>query len=292
MASVRRSREEANKKGEYLISYPEGWYEEHPGAFPVDAVIVSNEKWGDIPRRRAAGDRQRMNQLFKALGFRVTILRDKSADELRADLKNFSSSTKSLFKKDVTNCFVCFISAYGDTQSDGRQFILDHKGNKVYVMEDIIEPFKSCKVLDGKPKVFFINTIRKCDWHTLQLEAGEASTIFSDTKVKRSKTLQSRDLLAVFSTEEEKLNEPHETYYIPALIDLLHQNHNDKDVGDIVNQANYWQTAPVESTLDHKLFWRTNRLEDVPGASISSFSFCLLLFRNMFSLHLNAVNVQ
>lgn len=266
MAPVGRLREFA-KEGEYLISNSEIWFEEHPGAFPVDAVIVSNEKWGDIPRQRAAGDRQRMSQLFKALGFRVTVLLDKSADELKSDLRKISS-IEGLFKKDITDCFVCFVSAYGDIERDGRQFILDHKGNKVYVMEDIIEPFKSCKVLDKKPKVFFINSIRKCDWHTSQLEAGEASTIFPDKKVKPPKTSQSLNLLAVFSTEEEKPDEAHlcnETYFIPALIDLLHQHHNDKDVGDIVKEANRCQTVSVKSTLDHKLFWKTHKLEDVPG---------------------------
>jgi len=287
MPNAKRLRELEKEKGEYLI-----WSGAHGGAFRVDAIIVSIEKWKGIPRQRAVVDREGMSQLFKMLGFRVTVLVDKSADELKAELKDISNKNIS---EEFSNCFVCFVSAYGSTGSDGRQFILDNEGDQVYVVEDIIEPFITCKALDGKPKIFFINScIRKFDVHTFNSVAGEPSNISRNTKRRHP----SKDLLEVFSTEEEipdGLDPRTETYFVPALIDSLHQSHDDKDVREIVNEANRCQTVSVKSTLDHKLFWKTRRLEDLPGActprAISSFSFCVLVSRWMY-LHSSGINVQ
>lgn len=270
MPNAKRLRELEKEKGEYLISYHKSWSGAHRGAFRVDAVIVSIEKWKDKPRQRAVVDRERMTQLFKMLNFHVTVLVDKSADELKADLKNISSNNIS---EEFSNCFVCFVSAYGNTDNDGRQFILDHEDDRVYVVEDIIEPFMTSKALDGKPKVFFINScIGNFDMHSFNSVPGKPSVIPPNTRGKLSKTLQylknKRDSLAVFSTEEDNHDGPDPcdgAYFVPALIDSLHQNHNNKDVVQIVNEANRCQTIAVKSTLENTVFWKTRRLEEIPG---------------------------
>lgn len=254
----KKFRELEKVKGEYLISYPESWYEENPGVFPVDAVVVSYDKTEIIPSHG-----EKMSKLFEMLGFRVTVLEDKSADELKAELKKFSNNNnndESLLDKDFTNCFVCFVNAYGSTTHDGRQFILDHNCNWVDVMEDIIEPFMTCKALEGKPKVFFINScVVKC----------KPSTEPPTKNRRRSKPVQNLDLLAVFSTEKENPDgqDPfNEASFVQKLVDSLHKNHNVYDVVQIISDANRCKTVSVKSTLDNLLFWRTRRVEDVPGA--------------------------
>lgn len=291
MLTAKQLREEVKRKrGEYLVSFHESWSGANRGAFRVDAIIVSNEKCKGVPLQRAADYREKMGKLFKILDFRVTVLVDESAEALKSKLNNIISNISEEF----SNCFVCFVSAYGDSERDGRQFILDHEGNKIFVVEDIIEPFMTCKKLDGKPKVFFINSCTgNVNLHTLnEPVSGEPSATSLNTKPGRlSNTLlylkHKRDSLAVFSTEEEyqaRQNPGNGTRFIPALIDILRQNHNNEDVIQIVNEANRCQTISVKSTLENKLFWRTRTL---PGAkmlfAVSSFSFCVIIFYCMQS---------
>jgi hypothetical protein len=264
---------EKKDKEEYLVSFHESWSGAHRGAFRVDAIIVSNEKCKGVSLQGAADYRERMGKLFKTLDFRVTVLVDKSAEGLKTELNNIIANISEEF----SNCFVCFASAYDNTERDGRQFIFDHEGNKVFVVEDIINPFMTCKKLDGKPKVFFINSCgRNVDLQLLnEPVAEEPSAISLARKPDRlshrlSYLKDKRDLLAVFSTEEEYKagQDPgNGTRFIPALIDSLHQNHNNKDVIQIAYEANRrCQAIPViKSTLENKLFWRTRMLEDLPG---------------------------
>ncbi|KAG0575505.1 hypothetical protein KC19_5G008700 [Ceratodon purpureus] len=229
------------------------------------AIIVSIEKCKGRPRPRAVVDRKGMEEILKMLKFRVTIMESKSARGLRAELKNVINNIGD----EPSDSFVCFVSAYGNTEGDDRQFILDQEGEKLYVVDDIIKPLMACKRLDGKPRVFFVNL---CTWnfgmHPLNSGAGNP-LIISTTKERRLKLLNDRkDLLAVFSTEEEHQAEQdlgNGTCFVPAFLQSLHRNHNNKPVVQIINEANYCQTISVTNTLGSELFWRTRMPEDSPG---------------------------
>lgn len=232
-----------------------------------DAIIVSIEKCKGRLRPRAELDRKRMDRLFKMLKFRVSVL-ERSAGGLSNDLRNAINNIGDA----PSECFVCVVSAYGSTEGDCRQFILDEEGNKFYVVDDIIKPFTACKRLDGKPRVFFVNLCRgDFDMRAVNSGAGNLSAI-SNLKGRREKLLKDKkDLLAVFSTEEEYQagqDSGNGTCFVPALLSSLDQNHNNKSVVQIVHEANFCQTASVINTLGSELFWRTRILEDLPGAQM------------------------
>lgn len=234
-----------------------------------DAIIVSIEKCAGRLRPRAVVDRERMKEVFEMLNFCVTVLESKSAGGLTAELKNIINNIDD----EASDSFVCFVSAYGNTEGDDRQFILDQEGDKLYVVDDIIKPIMACKRLDGKSRVFFINI---CTWnfgkHASNSAAGKTPAI-SYSSERRVKLLNDKkDLLAVFSTEEEYQggqDSGNGTCFVPALLNSLHQNHNNQPVVQIVHEANFCQTISVTSTLGNELFWRTRmplKIEDLPGA--------------------------
>ena len=74
------------------------------------------------------------------------------------DLKR--DEMKQLFntisKKDFSSydAFICFISSHGN--KDG----IAGTDGEFITKDDIIEPFKKCKTLEGKPKLFFIDSCR------------------------------------------------------------------------------------------------------------------------------------
>lgn len=230
------------------------------------AIIVSIEKWKGRLRPRAVVDREKMEKLLTMLNFRVTVLVDKNAEALRTEFKNIINNIGG----ERSDCFVCFVSAYGSTEEDDRQFILDHGGAKLYVVDDIIKPFMACKRLDKTPKVFFINMcIGDFDMHGFNSGAGKPSAISRISNDRsRSLRLDVKDLLAVFSIEEEYQAAQDLGCFIPALLNSLDQNHNNKDVVQIVNDANGCQMISVINTLEIKLFWRTRMLKVEPGAQI------------------------
>ena len=235
-----------------------------------DAIIVSIEKCKGRLRPRAVDDRERMVKVFRMLKFRVVVLESKSAEGLKTELTTELRNIINNIGDRTSDCFVCSVSAYGFTERDHRQVILDQEGDKLYVVDNIIEPCMACEWLDKKPRVFFINLCNgNFDLHTSN---SGARKLPPRSRNRRLKLLNDKkDLLAVFSTEEECQGGQdlrNGTRFLPLLLNSLDQNHNNKSVVQIINEANCCQTISVTNTLKNELFWRTRELEVLPGAQM------------------------
>lgn len=46
---------------------------------------------------------------------------------------------------------MCFIDGHGSTAEDGSFFVMDEDGTRISLLKDIVEPFRACKNLLGKP---------------------------------------------------------------------------------------------------------------------------------------------
>jgi hypothetical protein len=225
-----------------------------------------------LERPGARVDRLKMEFLFNMLHFDVEWLVDR--EDLKRELTKISknicnetsdSSSAPSNKKKKPDCFVCFVSAHGNTDEDGH-YITDASKSKVYIIGDILEPFMTCDELKGIPKVFFINACR----------GNHRSTDRVVDYVQKT----GKDSLVVFSTEEgnESARSPEDgTLFVQALYEAIYLNHETKDVGAMVTIANNMlrknsedrfrrekkkvlcQVAPSHSNLTGKLYWRTQR---------------------------------
>ncbi|XP_036425750.1 caspase-8-like isoform X2 [Colossoma macropomum] len=119
-------------------------------------LIINNIKF-DPPFKDRKGsdvDEESLKEVFCWLGFTVEVHRDKTAEQMKDILKQFSQ------KDHKGDCFVCCILSHGCTEgvhgTDGR----------VVCSEDMFPPFRgtSCRSLAGKPKVFFIQACRGDDY--------------------------------------------------------------------------------------------------------------------------------
>lgn len=215
-------------------------------------------------RHGAAFDRGRMDALFNALYFDVGSLVDKKAEDLKRELIKISEN----IDKEISDCFVCFVSAHGNTDEHGH-YITDTSESKVYIINDILKPFMTCDSLKGIPKVFFINACR--GEHPNKQDRSTESVV--EYLMKAGK-----DSLVVFSTEEgneSRRSTEDGTYFVQALYEAIIVNHEKEDVGAMVTIANkilrknseeVWlrseskkprcQVAPCHFNLTGKLYWR------------------------------------
>jgi hypothetical protein len=230
-----------------------------------DAILISMEKYPQGRKRHGAQlDRGKMETLFKTLYFDVKCLVDRKAEDLKRELIKISEN----ICKETSDCFVCFVSAHGNTDEHGH-YITDASESKVYIISDILKPFMTCDSLKGIPKVFFINA---CRGGHPNIQDGSTERVAEYLK----KT--GKDSLVVFSTEEgneSRRSTEDGTYFVQALYEAIIVNYEKEDVGAMVTIANkmlrknseeIWcrferkkprcQVAPCLFNLTGKLYWR------------------------------------
>ena len=234
-----------------------------------DAICISMENYPQGKERPGASfDRGILDLLFKMLYFDVEWLVDTT--NLKHELKKIAEK----LCKGTSDCFVCFVSAHGNTDKDGHYIIESRgSGSKVYVISDILEPFMTCEELKGIPKVFFINACR-----------GEYQS--TDSVVDYVKK-NGKDSLVVFSTEEGNASWRYPkdgTLFVKALHEAIYLNSEKEDVAAMVTIANnmlrrdseasfrgetgkkvWCQVAPSHSNLTGKLYWRKQGPSDSAG---------------------------
>lgn len=245
-----------------------------------DAILISMEKYPPGRERPgAAVDRGRLETLFSSLHFNVTSYVDKGAEDLKNTLINISETKP----EDNSDCFVCFVSAHGNTDERGHyiEAIGDESNSNVYIYDDILKRLMTCDALKGIPKVFFINSCRG-EYSKKQIRSKENVVEYMKT---------GKDSLVVFSTEEgnESLRDSESgTFFVQALCEAILLKHEKEDVTAMATMANKMliknsteilkqsqkknsakpkcQVAQIHFNLTGKLFWRTRDVsEGSPG---------------------------
>ena len=118
-------------------------------------LILSNEKFDEQSdqddRKGAKADVENIRKTFDQLGFTVRIHEDARVVESNSNTPDLLSIFSNCAKENHTkySCFVAFILSHGCEDGvygiDGRTMDMNH----------ILNPFKDCKSLSGKPKLFF-----------------------------------------------------------------------------------------------------------------------------------------
>nr|XP_023683625.1 caspase-8-like isoform X1 [Paramormyrops kingsleyae] len=109
-------------------------------------VIFNNETFTNLKRRDGSQkDADRLREVFGWLGFKVKIVKDQSAEEMRDHLRGFGQQAGG-------QCFVCCVLSHGTQQG------VYGRDGKVLGLSEILQPFRAASghALNGKPKVFFI----------------------------------------------------------------------------------------------------------------------------------------
>jgi hypothetical protein len=194
-----------------------------------------------LERPGARVDRLKMEFLFNMLHFDVEWLVDR--EDLKRELTKISknicnetsdSSSAPSNKKKKPDCFVCFVSAHGNTDEDGH-YITDASKSKVYIIGDILEPFMTCDELKGIPKVFFINACRGNHRST------DRVVDYVQKTGKDSLVVETKDVGAMVTIANNMLRKNSEDRFRREKKKVL------------------CQVAPSHSNLTGKLYWRTQR---------------------------------
>ncbi|CAL8088090.1 unnamed protein product [Calicophoron daubneyi] len=145
-----------------------------------------NERFGtDI-------DANRLEKLFRCLGFYVRRFNDISRDDLRGLLKD----TAENYPPDA-ECFVCIILTHGACEGSprSRRSVLFMKDGNI-PLTDVINCFRcgQCRSLLGKPKIFFVQA---CDGDVQKSSSGKDAAFRTANVLKLP--IES-DILLVYSS--------------------------------------------------------------------------------------------
>lgn len=115
-------------------------------------VIINNENFADPEDKRNGSqkDVDSLKALFEFLGFLVEVKKDKTADQIKELMTQYSNYARH------GDCFVCCIMSHGNEAG------VEGCDEQICPLNDITSPFDgvNCPALIGKPKVFFIQACR------------------------------------------------------------------------------------------------------------------------------------
>ncbi|XP_048390619.1 caspase-8-like isoform X2 [Stegostoma tigrinum] len=111
-------------------------------------VIINNINFKTMPERKGTRvDAERLDGVFRWLGFEVVLFKNLSAAEMRDTMNRYRETDHSL-----RDCFVCCILTHG------KQGVMCGTDGQMVAIRDITSLFSGsqCPTLREKPKLFFI----------------------------------------------------------------------------------------------------------------------------------------
>ncbi|XP_019623613.1 PREDICTED: caspase-2-like isoform X1 [Branchiostoma belcheri] len=258
-----------------LSSSGQFFHKQGPTVYPMmtsprgHALIVNNSIFdGNLSDRKGADvDVKTVFSLLKSLGFTVKQLLNKSAQEMLKELEHFSKLDDH---KNVSCCIVFLMS-------HGQEGCIIGKDGKTVMLKEIFSLFDNihCQKLQGKPKLFFIQSCRgaKVDRGTVSpRDAPDAAGGLNEQSLPSQLfgTLQGgedvpdaarcvdqptrTDMFFGYATQEGNMafrNETQGSWYIQAIDKVFRQHAADTHVADMMTMVNKMvaeQTAHCENS--------------------------------------------
>ena len=201
---------------------------------PLHCYIFNNRDYP--PNRHGLGvrsgserDVKRLEKVCHDLRFKTEVFLDQTSSEARKIIRDIST-------RDYTNTggLIVFIMSHGN--KGGSLAFTD--GLLVYLNE-FIEPFKSNKTLQGKPKMFFVQACRGENFMSSHVQTDSAGV--NDFQVEDITIPVEADFLYAYSTIEgfySFIDPESGTWYIQTLCDVIEKYKTTKDVSLILVEVN------------------------------------------------------
>ena len=207
-----------------------------------EALIINNKTF--LSRSKQMDDRQgsehdvpKLKKLFEDLGFKVTAKENLNKSLLTKELDAMASKDHSRY-----DCFVLWLMSHGDKDlvygSDGEEILL----------ETVRELFSnsSCRSLDGKPKVFFIQACRGDRDEFVESDkpnpAPQKSLPLSKGCEAANQVSHSRThFLEAYSTVDGFVsyrNKDQGSYYVQCLDEVFRERVKEDDVATMLTEVN------------------------------------------------------
>ncbi|XP_066521308.1 caspase-8-like [Hoplias malabaricus] len=163
-------------------------------------VIFNNVNFipGFKERKGSDRDEESLKYVFNRLKFTVEVYKDRTAQQMRDDLKRLSQTPHT------GDCFVCCILSHGCSEG------VHGTDGGIIKNEEIFGPFKgtSCPSLASKPKVFFIQACRGEEYQlpfeieadNLEVDEAEEEAEYEMDMVKMISIPADADFLVARST--------------------------------------------------------------------------------------------
>ena len=249
---------------------------------PLHCYIFNNRDYP--PNRHGLGvrsgserDVKRLEKVCHDLRFKTEVFLDQTSSEVRAIIKDIST-------RDYTNTggVIVFLMSHGNKSS---LFFID--GQTLYLNE-FIEPFKSTKTLQDKPKLFFVQACRGENFMSSHDQRGSACV--NDDQEEENTIPIEADFLYAYSTIEgfySFIDPESGTWYIQTLCDVIEKYKTTKDVtlilvevNDIIAQRETNKNQKMMHTCTNqlrKLFYFAKQENQKMKQGLMRYLFCSIL---------------
>ncbi|CAI8001670.1 Caspase-3 [Geodia barretti] len=131
------------------------------------ALVIANERFKGLPQRLCAQvDEQRLLKSLTALGYRVVLRRDQSAEQMEQLIEAVGKNTgsdKSLHVEKGDDSFICVVSSHGDWDMAKNTDVIYGSDRGTMDLQETAYKYLGttvCDHLKGKPKMFFVQACR------------------------------------------------------------------------------------------------------------------------------------
>ncbi|RZC33126.1 caspase-7-like, partial [Asbolus verrucosus] len=190
-----------------------------------EVLIINNIMFkGELERKGAKADDENLQNLFKQMGFKVSLKRDLKKKDLESSVENFS---KKLAKS--SDISVVIVMSHGTTNDVWRGtevFGVDEKG---VLTEDLLQYFSGdkCKNMLNKPKIFIFQCCRGDNEQFIQ----------SDARPVKRQSRPIGDMLIAYSTLPGFVsyrNPESGTWYIQTLCEVFSKHAHEYHVEELL----------------------------------------------------------
>ncbi|GAA6098672.1 caspase-8 isoform X1 [Tachysurus ichikawai] len=157
-------------------------------------IFLSSSNLGE--RKGTHADKDSLTEVFQRMHFKVEERRDLLSSDMLKTVKEFSEKDHS--KMDA---FVCCILSHGE-----KGTVLGTDGKPVLI-RDLTKPFACCKMLTGKPKLFFIQACQGTKLQSVWDEDGTEDDRFefdAERAVLKSVPIEADFLIGMATVESYK----------------------------------------------------------------------------------------
>ncbi|NP_001091272.1 caspase 7 S homeolog [Xenopus laevis] len=222
-------------------------------------IIINNKNFNEVTGMSARNgtdiDARDLLRCFKGLGFDVNVYNNKSCEEMEALLHSVAQQDHN-----DSACFACIFLSHGE---EGLIYGTDG-AMPIKVLTTLFRGDK-CRSLVGKPKLFFIQACRGCEFDDgLEADAGPANETLETDANPRHKIPVEADFLFAYSTVPGYYswrNPGRGSWFVQALCNVLNEYGKELEVMQILTRVNYLVATQFESYSDDPQF---NKKKQIP----------------------------